>query len=52
MEVNQFSTLSNVLNAFRDKGYTEDFLIDEHGMRGYGRQETIAPEDVTIERRG
>ena len=48
MEVNQFASLTDALKALHEKGYGEDFILDEHGLRGYGRDEIIAPQDVTI----
>ncbi len=48
MDVNQFSTLSEALNALRNDGYTESFMIDDHGMRGLENRNRIKPEDVTI----
>ena len=48
MEVNQFGTMHEALAALRAKGYTEDFIIEERGMRSSGRDEVISPQDVTI----
>ncbi len=48
MEVNQFATLTDALKALHAKGYGEDFILDEHGLRGSGRDEIIPPQDVTI----
>src|SRR5512140_2451940 len=48
MDVNQFSTLSEALEALRKDGYTESFIIDDHGMRGMEDRNRIKPEDVTI----
>ena len=41
MEVDQFSTPTGVLKALKEKGHTEGFLIDKHGMRGYDREGTV-----------
>ncbi len=48
MEVNRFSTLEEALKALKAQGYTESFLIDDHGMRSLENQKRIKPEDVTI----
>ena len=48
MDVNRFSTLGEALEALRKEGYTESFMIDDHGMRGMENRNRIRPEDVTI----
>jgi hypothetical protein len=48
MDVNQFATLGEALEALRKNGYTESFMIDDHGMRGMENRNRIRPEDVTI----
>jgi hypothetical protein len=48
MDANRFGTLSEALEALKQKGYDESFVIDDHGMRGMENHDRIRPEDVTI----
>jgi hypothetical protein len=48
MDANRFGTMSEALEALKQKGYNESFIIDDHGMRGMENRDHIRPEDVTI----
>ncbi len=48
MDANRFGTLSEALEALKKRGYSESFIIDDHGMRGMENRNRIRPEDVTI----
>jgi hypothetical protein len=48
MDANRFGTLNEALEALKQKGYDESFIIDDHGMRGIENRDRIRPEDVTI----
>ncbi|WP_377111443.1 phosphoribosylpyrophosphate synthetase [Mucilaginibacter litoreus] len=44
------TTVSEVINHLREKGYTEDFNLHENCLRCAGNQLQLHPEDFVVDR--
>jgi hypothetical protein len=44
----ELTPLSEILGKLRDQGYTEDFVMEDKGIKNKTSGETYKPEDLTI----
>jgi hypothetical protein len=47
-EPHQLTPLSKVLSMLREKGFTDDFIMEDKGIKNNSSGENYKPEDLTI----